>query len=127
MDYEGTAINKGTLRFLANNTEVEWMMAENISGSYGRLTTSNSKTGVGYDYEHIWEGYDAMYHSHPRRYGPDRAYLGPSDADREATGFFAKAGYSKCSIYEATTDEWVTYYGKKDSDEVYENEMTRPI
>lgn len=131
MDMEGTAINKDVMSFLACNTDVEWSMAlrdeESNSGYYGRINTSNSPDKV--DVLDYGTGYTEWYHSHPfdnRR--PEE--LGPSSGDYEVANKLTSEdsgyNYKKCTVYEARTGEWITYYGKKDDDEVYVKDMTRP-
>lgn len=131
MDFEGTGINKNVMAFLSENTNVEWGMAlredEATSGYYGRLNTSNDPGQV--DVLDYGTGYTEWYHSHPfdDRRGNE---FGPSSGDYEVVSMLTdeKNGYNykKCTVYEARTGEWITFYGKKSEGEVYENEMTRP-
>ena len=130
MDMEGSAVNKNVLEFLSPNTSVEWGMAlkedDSISGYYGRIVTSNDEGNV--ELTHHITGYTEWYHSHPK---DDRAPedFGPSSGDYEQAQILTSGEdgftYTECTVYEARTGEWITYYGKKDEGEVYENEMKR--
>ena len=117
LDLEGSAINKDVLKFLGNNTDVEWMMLENESGNYSRLMTDNKENGVSVD-GGMLSGYTTVYHTHPDIDGKDPL---PSQVDRNSISDFQAGGIQKCVVYSAKDKKWYVYYGEAGNGEVQYN------
>lgn len=119
-NFEGGALTKEVFEFMAKNTNVEWALSLNDSGTKGYLVTSNNQHSVKID-SIPREGYQKLYHSHGSGVDPNASteykdiYNNPSLQDLEMAKILEKEGFIETCIYNTSNGVYQSYVSSSKS------------